>query len=279
MILVTGATGFVAQALIRHLVNIADLRVRACSRSAFKPTTNTVEYMPIDNISDETDWCKALEGVDTIIHAAARVHVMVDISVDPLSDFRKVNTAGTLNLARQAAKAGVRRFIFLSSIKVNGEKTSLGEAFTEKDMNSPDDYYALSKLEAEQGLLSLAKDTPMEVVIIRPPLVYGSGVKANFATMMKWIDKGVPLPLGAIQNKRSLIALDNLVDLIVTCIDHPAAANQVFLAADGEDLSTIELIQKIGKAMGKPTRLIPVPVGLLKLAASMLGKKEIAQRL
>ena len=282
MLLVTGATGFVGQALIKHLVNTGDHKVRAYSRSTYKATTNAVEYMPIDDISNETDWHKALKDVDTIIHTAARVHVMVDTSIDPLADFRKVNTDGTLNLARQAAETGVRRFIFLSSIKVNGEETSLGEAFTEADENIPDDHYALSKLEAEQGLLVLAKDTPMEVVIIRPPLVYGPGVKGNFATMVNLIRKELPLPFGAVNNMRSLLALDNLVDFIALCVDldkTSEAANQVFLVSDTEDVSTTELLTKIANAYSVRARLIPVPVGLMKLVAKLLGKSDISDRL
>ncbi len=199
-------------------------------------------------------------------------------SDDPLLEYRKVNVDGTLNLARQAAEAGIRRFIFVSSIKVNGEQTTLDQSFTADQVPAPQDAYGISKLEAERALQGLAKETGMEVVIIRPPLVYGPGVKGNFAMMIKLLDKRLPLPLGAINNKRSLVALDNLVDLIITCINHPAAANQVFLAGDGKDLSTSELLREIGKAMGKPARLIPVPSGLLMFGAGLLGKKAIAQR-
>jgi len=220
-----------------------------------------------------------LGGIDVLVHCAARVHVMHENTSDPLSEFRRVNVAGTLALARQAATAGVRRFIFLSSVKVNGEETVLSHSYRADDVPSPQDPYGISKLEAEQGLMKVAADTGMEVVIIRPPLVYGSGVKGNFASMMKLVEKGLPLPLGAIHNKRSLIGIDNLVDLIIRCIDHPAAANQVFLAGDGEDLSTTELLRGVANAMGKPARLIPVPAVLLQLGATLLGKKAMAQRL
>jgi nucleoside-diphosphate-sugar epimerase len=186
---------------------------------------------------------------------------------------------GTLNLARQAAERGVQRFIFLSSVKVNGEQTLSGKQFAAQDKAVPVDAYAISKWEAEQGLLKIAQESRMEVVIIRPPLVYGPGVKANFLAMMRWLHKGLPLPLGAIQNKRSFVALDNLVDLVVTCLDHPAAANQVFLAGDGEDLSTPELLRRLGLALGSPARLLPVPVPLLKSGAALLGKSDMAQRL
>jgi UDP-glucose 4-epimerase len=204
---------------------------------------------------------------------------MSDTATDPLEEFRRVNVQGTLNLARQAAAVGVRRFVFVSSIKVNGESTQLGFPFTADDAPAPLDAYGVSKMEAEQGLRELAAQTGMEVVIIRPPLVYGPGVKANFAAMMRWLRRGVPLPLGAIHNQRSLVALDNLVDLIVTCLTHPAAANQTFLVSDGEDVSTTELLRRMGKAMGHPARLLPVPTGLLKLAATIVGRRDMAQRL
>jgi nucleoside-diphosphate-sugar epimerase len=204
---------------------------------------------------------------------------MHDESSDPLAEFRKVNVEGTLNLARQAAEAGVRRFIFISSIKVNGEGTPLGSPYRADAQPQPADSYGISKMEAEQGLRALAAETGMEVVIIRPTLVYGPGVKANFLSMMRWLHKGVPLPFGAIHNQRSLVALDNLVDLIVTCIDHPAAANQTFLVSDGEDLSTTELLRRMATALGKPARLLPVPSWLLEAGASILGKKALSQRL
>jgi nucleoside-diphosphate-sugar epimerase len=204
---------------------------------------------------------------------------MNDVATDPLAEFRRINVAGTLQLARQAAKAGVKRFVFISSIKVNGESTTLGQPYTAQQAPAPIDPYGVSKWEAEQQLLALATETGMEVVIIRPVLVYGPGVKANFLSMMKWLYKGVPLPLGAIHNKRSLVALDNLVDLIVTCIDHPQAANQTFLVSDGEDLSTTELLQRMSQALGKRPRLLPVPAWMLATASTVLGKKSISQRL
>jgi len=213
------------------------------------------------------------------VHAAARAHIMKDDAVDPLAEYRRVNVAGTLNLARQAAAAGVKRFIFISSIKVNGERTSKGQPFSSHDAASPEDCFGIAKHEAEQGLRELSTETGMEVVIIRSPLVYGPGVKGNFASMIKLVGKGLPLPLGAVHNKRSLVALDNLVDLITTCIDHPGAANQTFLVSDGEDISTTKLLQGVAQAMGKPSRLIPVPASVLQFAATLLGKKAVAQRL
>jgi len=204
---------------------------------------------------------------------------MKDNVVDSLAEYRCINVDATIYLARQAAAAGVKRFIFISSIKVNGEATFYGKQFLPTDEPRPRDAYGLSKMEAEQGLMELASETGLEVVIIRPPLVYGAGVKGNFASMIKLVERGFPLPLGAIHNKRSLVGIDNLVDLIIRCIDHPAAANQVFLAGDGKDLSTTELLRGVGEAMGNPARLIPVPAGLLQLGATLLGKKAMAQRL
>jgi UDP-glucose 4-epimerase len=231
------------------------------------------------DLEPSTDWTVALEGVAVVVHCAARVHVMADTATNPLEEFRRVNVQGTLNLAQQAAAAGVRRFVFVSSIKVNGEATQLGCLFTADDAPAPLDAYGVSKMEAEQGLREIALQTGMEVVIIRPPLVYGPGVKANFAAMMRWLRRGVPLPLGAIHNQRSLVALDNLVDLIVVCLTHPAAANQTFLVSDGEDVSTTGLLRRMGQALGHPARLIPVPVSWLKLAAALVGKQDVAQRL
>ena len=204
---------------------------------------------------------------------------MNDLSAGTLAEFRKVNVEGTLNLARQAAEAGVKRFVFISSIKVNGEGTEFGKPYTADDAPAPVDPYGISKLEAEQGLLGLASETGMEITIIRPVLVYGPGVKGNFASMINLVEKGIPLPLGAIHNQRSLVGIDNLVDLIIRCIDHPAAANQVFLAADGEDLSTTELLRIVAKAIERPSRLIPVPAPVLQFGATLLGRKAMAQRL
>ena len=226
-----------------------------------------------------TDWYTALNGVQAVVHCAARVHVMQDNATDPLQAYREVNVHGTLNLARQAAHTGVRRFVFVSSIKVNGEAIQLGQPFTADDVPAPSDPYGVSKLEAEQGLRDIEAQTGMEVVIVRPPLVYGPGVKANFATMMRWVDLGIPLPLGAIHNARSVVALDNLVDLLMTCLKHPAASGQTFLVSDGEDVSTTELLRRTAQAMGKKAFLLPVPAFVLEWGAAMLGKRDVAQRL
>ena len=237
-----------------------------------------VQSVQVADLAPDTAWGPTLVNVDVVIHLAARAHVMRDTAMDPLAEFRRVNVQGTLNLARQAAAVGVRRFVFVSSIGVNGAE-SFEQPFAAEDEVAPHSPYAVSKFEAEQGLQVLATETGMEVVIIRPPLVYGPGAPGNFGSLMRWLQLGIPLPLGAIHNQRSLVALDNLVDLIVTCLTHPAAANQTFLVSDGEDVSTTELLRRMGQAMGCPARLIPVPASVLKAAAALLGKRDMAQRL
>jgi nucleoside-diphosphate-sugar epimerase len=278
--LITGGNGFVGRALTSHLLALG-YGVRLPLRQPQRADQIAgVETVDIGSLSSETDWTVALRSVDQVVHLAARVHVMTDKSPDPLAEFRRVNVEGTANLARQAAEAGVRRFVYMSSIKVNGEFTEVGQPFTADDSPAPKDPYGVSKHEAEQALRQIAADTGMEVVIIRPPLVYGPGVKANFESMMRWLARGVPLPLAAvIQNRRSLVALENLVDLIVTCLSHPAAANQTFLVSDGEDLSTAELLKRMGAAMGNPAHLFYLPPALLKLGSTGLNKPGIYQRL
>ena len=280
MILVTGATGFIGKAVVQRLLaEDQSQRVAVAVRRDDQSWPAQVLPRLIGDLEPSTDWSAALAGIFAIVHCAARVHVMADTSANPLEAFRRVNVQGSLNLARQAAFVGVRRFVFVSSIKVNGERTNLGMPFSAEDVPAPLDPYGISKMEAEHGLREIAAQTGMEVVIIRPPLVYGPGVKANFATLMRWLGRGVPLPLGAVHNRRSLVALDNLVDLIVTCTVHPGAANQTFLVSDDEDVSTTELLRRMGRAMNRPVRLIPVPGSLLKLAAALVGKPDVAQRL
>lgn len=276
--LVTGANGFVGSALCARLRRDG-VPVRGAVRS-LRSNPDGAEAFTISNLSSDTNWTEALSNVEQVVHLAARVHVMNDKSADPLAEFRRVNVEATAALARQAAGAEVRRFVFLSSIKVNGEFTEAGQPFTADDAPAPEDPYGVSKHEAEKLLRQIAAETGMEVVIIRPPLVYGPGVKANFESMMRWLARGVPLPLAAVtQNRRSLVALDNLVDLIVTCLQHPAAANQTFLVSDGEDLSTAELLKRLSAAMGQPARLFYLPLALLKLGASVSNKPDIYQRL
>lgn len=276
-VLVTGGTGFVGAALAEKIKRDGRFEVSVSVRG--ERQLPGIHTYCVSGLDAETSWSRALDGIDVVVHTAARVHVMRDSSSDPLTEFRKINVEGTLNLARQAAASGVQRFVFLSSIKVNGEGTEPGKPYKPDDVPHPLNPYGVSKMEAEKALLELAEEVQMEVVVIRPVLVYGPGVKANFLSMMRWLDKGVPLPLGAIHNARSLVALDNLVSLIVTCVDHPAAANQVFLVSDGEDLSTTQLLVRISKTLKKPSRLIPVPSWGLDLVARLLGKGDFSKRL
>ena len=276
-VLVTGSSGFLGSSLVRSLSGLAGFDVTGVSRK--HSDIYCENHISVSDINAHTDWKCLLQCTDVVVHTAARVHIMNDESLDPLSEYRAINVDGTLNLASQSAVAGVKRFIFISSIKVNGEQTPKGHPYMADAEPAPEDAYGISKLEAEQGLQQLASETGMEIVIIRPPLIYGPGVKGNFASMIKLVNKCVPLPLGSIHNQRSFVALENLVDLIITCIDHPAAANEVFLASDGYDLSTTELMQGVAKAMGKRSWLIPVPESLLILVATVLGQRSVAQRL
>jgi nucleoside-diphosphate-sugar epimerase len=276
-VLITGETGFVGGALMR--------RLRADSRPALAACrSGQAASMPwpaaeVGDIGPETDWRRTLTGVDCVVHLAARVHVMRERAVDPLAEFRKVNVGGTARLARQAAAAGVRRLVFVSSIKVHGEHSAPGQPCRPQDPLAPADAYARSKHEAELELRRVAADTGMEVVIVRPPLVYGPGVKGNFRRLAQLARYAVPLPLGAVDNRRSLIALDNLVDFIAVCVDHPAAANQALLVSDGQDVSTPQLYRRLGKAFGRTTRLPALPVALLRAAATALGRQAAWQRL
>ena len=276
-ILVTGANGFVGKSLCKALLSQGQA-LRAVVRVA-NARADDVEQVVVGSIDAATDWSIALRDVSIVIHLAARVHVMNDSAIDPLAEFRKTNVAGTLHLAKQAAKAGVKRFIFISSIKVNGEQTIKNKPFSETDTANPQDAYSVSKYEAEQGLMRIAEATAMEVVIIRPPLVYGAGVKANFATMMRAVKQGIPLPFGAIHNKRSFVYVGNLVSFILLCINHPAAANQTFLVSDGRDISTTELLRGCADALGVKARLVPVPQKLIEVCAALIGKRDVAQRL
>jgi nucleoside-diphosphate-sugar epimerase len=277
-VLVTGASGFVGRRLCAVLAN-RGWRVRAAVRDPRTPLPAGVDRVVTGELGPDTDWREALAGVEGIVHLAARVHVMRETAGDPLAEFRRVNVDGTLNLARQAARDGARRFVFVSSIKVNGEETRPGQPFTEDDLPGPLDSYAVSKHEAEQGLWRIAGQTGLGVVVIRPPLLYGPGVKGNFPRLMRLIRSGLPLPLGTVKNRRSLLGLDNLLDFLMLCLAHPAAANQTFLVADGEDLSTPGLVRRLALAMNRPARLLPVPVSWLRLAGRMLDRTEEVARL
>jgi UDP-glucose 4-epimerase len=270
--LVTGATGFVGTALCARLAASGVEVV-----SAVRSKVGLPHEVVVGDLNGSTDWRSALTGCDAVIHLAARVHVMDDTAQDPLALYRATNTDATLNLARQAADAGVKRFVFISTIKVNGEGRDA--PYRETDTADPEDAYAIAKWEAEQGLRRIAQETALEIVILRPPLVYGPGVRANFQRLMRTVERGWPLPLGAIHNRRSLLYLGNFVDAIRLCVEHPAAAGQTFLLDDGEPVSTPDLIRAVARAMGRPARLLAVPVGVLELAGALLGKRAAVARL
>lgn len=274
-ILVTGANGFLGKVLCLEL-RASGLTVRAAVRTENFSGSDVVRVSAID---DKTDWTDALRDIVVVIHLAARVHVMTDKASNPLAEFRRVNVAGTENLARQAAHAGVKRLVYVSSIKVNGEATDGTGKFCELDVPDPQDPYGVSKYEAEQALHRVAAETGLEVVIVRPPLVYGAGVKGNFAQMLKVLARGIPLPLATVNNRRSLIYVGNLVDTLMLCATHPKAAGQTYLVSDGEDISTPDLLRQLGDAMGHPARLLPCPQALLTLAGRMTGKADQIERL
>lgn len=276
-VLVTGATGFVGMAVCGELVK-RGIPLRAALRSN-QIQSHKAAAVEVGEINEQTHWGEALCDVDVVIHLAARVHVMHDESADPLAEFRRVNVAGTEHLARAAAAAGVRRLVYVSSIKVNGEETTGGHRYTENDPPSPQDPYGISKWEAEQALRHVARETGLEVVIVRPPLVYGAGVKGNFAQMLSVLDKGLPLPLASVRNQRSLIYIGNFVDALLQCAVHPAAAGNTYLVSDGEDVSTPDLMHQLGAAMGRPARLLPFPAWGLRLGARLLGKSQQMARL
>ena len=279
-ILVTGSTGFIGAALIQRLIKdqfSVSAVVRTLSANKFNADICLID---IGQLTPSLDWSHALQGVTTVVHLAARTHIISEKSKDPLAEYRYINVDCTLNLAHQAARAGVKRFIYMSSIKVNGEFTISGKSFAAQDQPMPHDVYGISKYEAELGLRVIANKFGMELVVIRPPLVYGPGVKANFLSMMNWLQHGIPLPLGGVKkNRRSFVFIDNLVDIIVTCINHPVAANQTFLVSDDEDLSAADLLDRIAWALGRPSNLISVPAPLIIIVAKLFGRSDIAQRL
>jgi UDP-glucose 4-epimerase len=274
-VILTGGTGFLGSSIHSKLIE-NQVDIIQISRLINKASSKNIYINAIDG---DTDYGLKKYKFDVVIHCAARAHVMNDRCNNKLAEYRKVNTDGTLNLARQAVMAGAKRFIFISSIKVNGESTSGRSSYSSTDEPAPQDPYGISKAEAEVGLLQIAKETGLEVVIIRPTLVYGDGVKGNFFNLLKLASSGLPLPFGFIYNARSMVFLDNLVDLIVTCIDHKKAPSKIFLASDGDDISLSRLIRLIRGAMGKPTLLLPVPAILFRLLGILTGKSAVINRL
>ena len=277
-ILVTGASGFVGQALVAHLVGLDANEVIAMMRASPAHRLAGVRYVATGDMTAGGVGAATPEGVEVIVHAAARVHVLNDDKAKSAIEFDRVNVTATLELARQAVAAGVRRFVFLSSIGVNGVQTDVGKPFTEADPPNPHNPYADSKLKAEQGLLLLSEQSGLELVIIRPPLVYGPGVRANFAALMRAVQRGWPLPLACVHNLRSMVAMDNLVSFIATCVDHPRAANTTFLVSDGQDISSPDLVRGLAQALGVAARLVPVPVSALQFVGRALGRGDVIQR-
>ncbi|WP_420479193.1 NAD-dependent epimerase/dehydratase family protein [Brevundimonas sp. FT23028] len=277
-VLVTGATGFLGGAVVRELAS-RGVPVRAAVRQDPGGWPEGVDVAMIGDLGPGTDWSAALDGVDAVVHCAGRAHVLSETAADPLTAFRHTNTEGTLNLARAAAAAGVRRLVFISSIGVNGRETS-GAPFTAQDAPQPHSPYAVSKLEAETGLAALARDSGLEVVTIRPPLITGPGARGNLGTLTRWIGKGLPLPLGAVDgNRRDLVSRERLVDLIALCLTHEAAAGQTFLVSDGQAVSTRRILLDLAASLGRPARLLPVPAALLELAFRVTGRSALRSQL
>jgi len=276
--LVTGAPGFIGSILCRRL-KMAGWLVRGTLLASENPASLPAGVHPtvIEPLGKETAWAAALEGIDTIIHLAARVHIMDDVAADPLTEFRRANTEGTLRLAREAARVGVKRLVFVSTVKANGEET--GRAYTPDTSPNPTDPYGISKWEAEQGLRQIESDSGLEVVVVRPTLVYGPGVRANFLNMMKVISKGIPLPLASVVNKRSLTYVGNLVEALARCASHRAAAGRTYLLSDGEDVSTPELVRRTAAALGVRSRLFPFPPSLMHMAGKLTGRRDATNRL
>lgn len=271
-ILVTGASGFVGRQLCQTLSQKGFLVKGAVRQTAIAPA-EAVQYVPVGDIGPDTDWTEALIGVDLVVHLAGRAHIRRDRASNSMAEYERTNTLGTLRLAQMAAAAKIKRFIFLSSVKVNGEETH-DQPFVETDRPAPLGAYAVSKWRAEDGLLHLSQQGSLPVVIIRPPLVYGPGVRANFLQLIRWVDSGLPLPLGKIKNRRSLVGLRNLMDFIIICLHNPAAGGEIFLVSDGEDLSTPDLLQRVGGFLGRSTHLIPVPFQFMSIMARIMGKKD-----
>ncbi len=271
-VLVTGANGFIGRTLCSTLIG-SGLAVNRCVRRA--PVSG--EAFVVGNIDGSTNWRRPLAGCEAVVHLAGRAHQLTDQASDPLEEFRRVNVRGSMALFSQAAAQGVKRFVYVSSIGVNGNQTVV--PFTEADVPQPCEPYALSKLEAEVGLKRLAAETGLELVIIRPPLVYGRDAPGNFGRLVHWVRKGLPLPFGAIHNRRSMVSLGNLTDFIAVCLKNTAAANQVFLVSDGQDISTTDLLKRVARLMNQPVRLVPVPSAWLEAIIVALGRRDTARRL
>lgn len=278
-ILITGATGFVGRALLHRLCETPENRVVALSRRSVKDAPSNSEIVISTGFSLPEEERSLLSEVDVVVHCGARAHQMHDDPHTCLEEYRRVNVVETMKLARQAADANIKRFVYISSIKVNGELTGQGKLFTAEDIPDPVDPYGISKMEAEIELQRFTASTQMELVIVRPVLVYGPGVKANFLTLINWVNKGIPLPFASVCNKRSFVYLDNLIEFIRLCMVHRAAANEIFLISDGDDLSTPCLVSKIARSLGRRPFLIPVPVWLMSFCASVVGKSAITTRL
>ncbi|MCR6477494.1 NAD-dependent epimerase/dehydratase family protein [Variovorax sp. ZS18.2.2] len=275
--MMTGGSGFIGRSLYPQLKSLGH-RVRCGLRHASTPAgMHSADFVDVGSIDAFTDWGRVLFDAEVVVHLAARAHVIRERNLDPLSEFRTVNVQGTLNLARQAADSGVCRFVFISSIGVNGSESV--RPFTEVDVPAPQEPYAVSKMEAETGLFEIGKKTGMEVVVIRPPLVYGAGAPGNFGRLIKAVKSGIPLPFGAVHNQRTLVGIDNLTSLIACCIEHPSAANQVFLAGDAEDISTSDLLRLVGESLNRRARLIPVPVALMEAIGSAVGRRATVRKI
>jgi len=278
-ILVTGASGFIGRVLCLRLVDHAAVVAATRNKVNFPESLTRLQQIEVGDIGPATNWSSALVNVDVVIHLAARVHVMRDMAADPLDEFRSVNTFGTEHLARCAAASGVKRLVYVSSIGVNGSRTGADERFSETDVPHPHNAYAISKWEAEQALANVARETGLQIVIVRPPLVYGGGAPGNFATLVKAVSRGIPLPLASVRNLRSLIYVGNLVDALITCATHPAASGQTYLVCDGEDISTAALIQKLADALGRNSRSFHFPAALLRAGAAVMGRSAQADSL
>ena len=274
-LLITGVSGFVGHAFLNKVIAEGQYSTAIVVRKKLE-SYPLLEQIIIDDLA-HADWSTALVDTDIVVHIAGRAHVLKETEADALQAFRKVNVEATLALAKQALAKGVKRFVFISSIGVNGQHTT--KPFTELDKPNPEADYAISKYEAEQALQKLVENTAMELVVIRPPLVYGAEVKANFLSLLKWVRRGVPLPLGCVKNKRSFVSITNLVDLMYKVLEHPKAANQLFLVADNEQVSTPQLLKSVAHYMDKKIVLVPIPVSLLKLAARLAGKQHMAMQL